>query len=274
MLPQLHYQWRGIDCHALAQADLEREFAARLAAGPDLVITSMEGADKLASAARNRALVAAWLHSVSDTSLGVLRGRPQHALAVSRFVLSRIDHPGAVLFYPPFLSPAAIAAPIPAGDLLMVNPVPKKGGDLVRELARRLPERRFTLVEGWWDTSAQFADLPNTNWVPRTYAMDALYAGHRLLLVPSTVQDAFPRVIVEAGLARTPTLGASRGGIPEAVGDGGVLVEPGNPEMWERAIRALDEPRLDELGSKACARAAMLVRPCLPELAAAGILPG
>ncbi|GGP78338.1 hypothetical protein GCM10010278_65930 [Streptomyces melanogenes] len=41
-------------------------------------------------------------------------------------------------------------------------------------------------------------------WVPRTYAMGPLYAANNLLLVPSQVEDAFPRVIVEAGLHGVP----------------------------------------------------------------------
>ncbi|MFJ5776192.1 hypothetical protein [Streptomyces sp. NPDC093094] len=46
--------------------------------------------------------------------------------------------------------------------------------------------------------------------------MNSLYRSHRLLLVPSTVQDAFLRVIVEAALHGTPGIGTDRGGIPEA----------------------------------------------------------
>jgi len=104
--------------------------------------------------------------------------------------------------------------------------------------------------------------------------MDALYARHRLLLAPSTVPDAFPRVIIEAGLAGTPTLGALRGGTPEAVGTGGLLLPPGDPDAWARTIRKLGPDRLAGLGRDARLRAAPLTRPCLPELAAAGIIPG
>ena len=78
----------------------------------------------------------------------------------------------------------------------MVNPVPAKGADLIRRLARLLPERHLTLAEGWWDTAEQFADLLNVTYLRRTHAMDALYARHRLLLVPSTVPDAFPWVVM------------------------------------------------------------------------------
>jgi glycosyl transferase family 1 len=274
--PTLRYRWRGMACEAVAQQRIEDAFDQQLAAlNPDLVITSQEGSAGLAEVARSRASVAGWLHSVSATGLEVLRGRPRHALATSAFVLDKSDgYPGAVLFYPPFAPHTPPPGNTGAGDLLMVNPVPAKGGDLVRQLARLLPERQLTVVEGWWDTAEQFAGLPNVTYLRRTHAMDDLYARHRLLLVPSTVPDAFPRVVIEAGLAGTPTFGALRGGIPEAVGAGGLLLPPGEPGTWAQAIRSLDPGRLARLGRDARLHATPLTRPCLPELAAAGIIPG
>jgi glycosyltransferase involved in cell wall biosynthesis len=274
--PAMRYRWHGIACEAVAQQRLENALERQLAAlNPDLVITSQEGSARLAETAHRRAPVAGWLHSVSATGLEVLRARPRHALATSAFVLDKTEgYPGAVLFYPPFVPHTPPQDGRAAGDLLMVNPVPAKGGDLVRQLARLLPERRLTLVEGWWDTAEQFAGLPNVTYLRRTHAIDDLYARHRLLLVPSTVPDAFPRVIIEAGLAGVPTLGALRGGIPEAVGAGGLLLPPGDPAAWAQAIRSLNPGRLARLGHDARLRAIPLVRHCLPELAAAGIIPG
>ncbi|MET8506287.1 hypothetical protein ABZV60_16735 [Streptomyces sp. NPDC004787] len=61
-----------------------------------------------------------------------------------------------------------------------------------------MPEQRFAFVESWWDTAADFAAYPNVTYVPRVHDMASLYRSHRVLLVPSTVEEAFPRVIVEA----------------------------------------------------------------------------
>ncbi|MFG2550056.1 glycosyltransferase [Streptomyces sp. NPDC048581] len=121
----------------------------------------------------------------------------------------------------------------------MVNPVPAKGANLLHQLIRRMPEQHFTLVEGWWNTVEQFAGYPNVTYVPRVYDMSTLYSGHRLLLVPSTVEDAFPRVIVEAALHGTPSIGTDRGGMPEAMGPTGIVLpaEVG-PEEWAGAIRS------------------------------------
>jgi glycosyltransferase involved in cell wall biosynthesis len=103
--------------------------------------------------------------------------------------------------------------------------------------------------------------------------MNALYTRHRLLLVPSTVPDAFPRVIIEAALTGLPTLGSTRGGIPEAIGDSALLAPPDDVAAWASRIRALHPDHLTHLGDQARHRAIPMTRACLPELAAAGLIP-
>ncbi|MEU6680284.1 glycosyltransferase [Streptomyces sp. NPDC046925] len=248
----------------------------------ELVVTSQEGAADLAVLARRASRVAGWLHSVSANSMDVLRGEPHVALATSRFVAGRAQ-PRAqtqpVVFYPPF-APAGGNEHLfaaghgrdghPAGGVLMVNPIPVKGAALLHQLIHRLPGHRFPLVEGWWDTAREFIGYPNVHWVPRTCAMGPICAANDLLLVPSQVEGAFPQVIVEAGLHGVATVGSSRGGIPEAVGDGGVILHPDDVDAWVRAIESADRPGL---GTKARSGTVPLVRPCLPELAAAGLIP-
>ncbi|WP_326580847.1 glycosyltransferase [Actinacidiphila glaucinigra] len=92
--------------------------------------------------------------------------------------------------------------------------------------------------------------------------METLYRSHDLLLVPSQVEDAFPRVIVEAGLHGVATLGSDQGGIPEAVCDGGLILSPDDVQAWLGAINSPDRTRL---GTTARAQALPLTRPCLPE---------
>lgn len=270
---ELRYRWNGVDVRAVTQAQLSKALQAAIDEfTPDLMITSQEGSADLAAAARSRTTVAGWLHSVSKTGLHVLEGKPHHALATSRFVLSRTPpSQAAVLFYPPFRRFAGPAVNRD-GDLLMVNPVPAKGAELMHRLVELLPDRRFTLVTGWWDTADEFARHPNVTYLPRTYDMDDLYSRHRLLLVPSVVEDAFPRVIVEAALAGLPALGSSRGGIPEAIGDQARIAHPHDHSAWTSLIRLLTPPRLNAISDQARLRAVPMTRSCLPELATAGII--
>jgi glycosyltransferase involved in cell wall biosynthesis len=274
---ELRYRWNGVECRCVPQAAVTRVLDTALREhAPELLVTSQEGADELAGHARGRTPVAGWVHSVSRTGMAVLGGRPQFALAVSRFVLSRMDLPRGtkpVLCYPPFVPPPESDEAIRrSADLLMINPVPAKGGQLVAALAKHLLDRRFTLVEGWWDTSARFAGLSNVRYVKRTYAIATFYAQHRLLLVPSVVEDAFPRVIIEAGLAGLPTIGSSRGGIPEAIADGGLVIHSGEPAAWASAVATMEGPVWEIYAQRVRQRARQLVRDCIAELVAAGVI--
>lgn len=272
----LRYLWNGVDCRSVRQAAVLAELDTVLReSAPELVVTSQEGSAVLAERAGRSVPVVGWIHSVSSTGMEVLQGRPRYALAVSRFVLSRMNtmpDTTAVLCYPPFTDTNASGGDARTDDLLMVNPIPAKGARMVKALARRLPERRFTLVEGWWDTGDEFAGMGNVRYIGRTYEMERLYRSHRLLLVPSVVEDAFPRVIIEAGLAGLPAIGSNRGGIAEAIEDGGLVIASDDVVAWVAAIRSLDGPAWADRARRARRRAARLVRGCLAELAAAGVI--
>lgn len=275
---RIRYRWNGVDCHSVPQADISsvlKKFLGKLTC--DLVVTSQEGSGILARNARHHAPVAGWIHSISKTGMEVLEGEPDYALATSKFVLTqmpRLDRTNITLFYPPFICPpeAPVAGTEATEDLLMINPVQPKGGELVKQLANLCRERRLTLVEGWWDTSGDFAELPNVRYIPRTYNMEKLYRSHRVLLVPSVVEDAFPRVIIEAGLAGLPTIGSDRGGIPEAISAGGIVLPHNDLYAWISAIRSLDGHMRDSYARTARSHSAQFVRSCAAELTELGII--
>ncbi|WAZ21302.1 glycosyltransferase [Streptomyces cinnabarinus] len=85
------------------------------------------------------------------------------------------------------------------------------------------------------------------------------------------MEDAFPRVIIEAALHGTPSIGTDRGGIPEAIGNAGVVLSAeASAEEWVEALRAADH---HTLGEQARQRATSFTRPCLPDLERLGIYP-
>ncbi|MGW1297810.1 glycosyltransferase [Streptomyces sp. NPDC002533] len=269
----LRYRWNGVECAALTQDNVEHALGSLLRSlRPDIVFTSQEGSAQLAAQSRPTTLVAGLLHSVSTTGLGVLAGRPHYGLAVSEFVRARAPHAAGTrlaVMYPPFAPPGPSTDATRSTSVLMINPIPAKGSELLHQLIRLMPEQHFTLVEGWWDTAADFASYPNVSYVPRTYDMEPLYRSHRLLLVPSVVEDAFPRVIIEAALHGVPSIGTDRGGIPEALGDAGIVLPcTTGPEAWAGAIRNSDS---EALGTRAVRRAIRFTGPCLPRLQELGI---
>ena len=70
--------------------------------------------------------------------------------------------------------------------------------------------------------------------------MREIYGKCRLLLVPSVWEEAYGRVATEAQVSGIPVIASTRGGLPEAVGSGGILLDPAGPiEPWVNSVRKL-----------------------------------
>ncbi len=68
------------------------------------------------------------------------------------------------------------------------------------------------------------------------------YRAADLLVMPSH-SESFGLVALEAEASGTPVVAAAVGGLPTAVGDGGVLVPTHDPAQWATALRSLlDDP--------------------------------
>ena len=133
------------------------------------------------------------------------------------------------------------------GVVTMVNPYPVKGIDTFLEVARRMPQQRFLLVESWKlnddalaALQSRLRELPNVRFQHRVPDMREIYGQTRLLLVPSMWEEGFGMVAVEAQSCGIPVIASERGGLPESVGDGGMLVRDyRNVEAWMHAIDAV-----------------------------------
>lgn len=129
----------------------------------------------------------------------------------------------------------------------MINPVPVKGVEIAFALAEALPRQEFLFVEGWGTGPAiveRIRRLPNATYVSKQIDMRAVYGRTRVLIVPSQWQEAFGRVVVEAQASGIPVIASRTGGLPEAVGNGGILIdEYDNPVRWLSALQGLLEDR-------------------------------
>lgn len=106
------------------------------------------------------------------------------------------------------------------------------GNELV-ERARRLGVSDRVVFTGHVDASL----LPD------------VYRRFDAVAVPSVpvpgLLEQFGRVVVEAQAAGVPVVASALGALPDVVGDGGILVPPGDPEALADALaRLLDEPGL------------------------------
>ncbi len=139
--------------------------------------------------------------------------------------------------------------------ITMVNPVAVKGIAPFLKLAAALPSRKF-LVVGCWETSPGFIEfirtrLPNVTYLERQLDMRMVYSRTHILVVPSQWEESFGRVITEAQVNGIPVLASKVGGIPEALGDGGLLVEEiADPQAWQKGLLEV-EARYEELSGNA-----------------------
>ena len=147
------------------------------------------------------------------------------------------------------------------GCITMINPHRVKGLATFIEIAKQLPAERFLLVESWKlsdeGTAAlneQLALVPNVRFMRRVSDMRPIYSQTRLLLVPSVWEEGFGMVAIEAQSCRIPVIASARGGLPESVGDGGLLIEDyRNVDRWVEAIGEIirDAGSYDAFASRA-----------------------
>lgn len=217
--------------------------------------------------------VVLWLHNeVTLPRRWPTARRPDHVLAVSSFLAGavagglglgpadiRVAHNGvnARLFRPGLYGPG----PRNALKVICVGRLDRsKGADIALDAVTvlRAEGRQVELtvvgspwfhagagrqLDGWARefvarlTAAGHTHLPH---VPHEALAD-LYRRHDVACVLSRWDEPFALVVLEAMAAGCAVIGASRGGIPEAAGDAGVLVPDDDPAAVASVLRRLLE---------------------------------
>lgn len=147
--------------------------------------------------------------------------------------------------------------------VVFINPIFRKGLRTGHEVARMCPHIPFTFVgdlprfdEDGTPVDPSIFALPNVSYRPFCSDMRDIYKDCRILFVPSQWDEAYGRVVNEAQVSGIPVLASTRGGIPEAVGGGGILLDANaKPEMWAAALDRIhgDEAVYCELSKAALA---------------------
>lgn len=225
---------------------------------PDVVFSQLDEAREiLALAKRHGCRTALYVLDLEYAeNFRALEAEPDLVFTASqsaRAEVSRRYGRDSHVLYPP-VDVEAYRTPRREECVTMVNPIPVKGVEIALSLAEALPRQEFLFVEGWGTDPAVVARierLPNATYLRKQLDMRAVYARTRVLLVPSQWQEAFGRVVVEAQASGIPVIASRTGGLPEAVGDGGILVDDyRDPAAWLAALQGvLDDP--SDLSAKA-----------------------
>ncbi|TCU14801.1 glycosyltransferase [Rhizobium sullae] len=162
---------------------------------------------------------------------------------------------------PPTIDASLYATPTTKAYVTLVNPYNEKGFELAVRIAEQCPEIPFLFVESWKladDHRAQIEQtikpFTNIRLESRTSDMKTVYGRTKILLMPSKWEEAWGRVASEAHCSGIPVIGSRRGGLPEAIGEGGVVLDYDAPtEEWVGAVRRLwnDTGEYERLSSAA-----------------------
>jgi glycosyltransferase involved in cell wall biosynthesis len=160
--------------------------------------------------------------------------------------------PAEVHVAEPGVDPAALApGSADGGTLLCVVVVTRgKGHDVLLGGLATLPDLSWRCAcIGSLDRAPAFADHVRRRALafglrdrvhfagPRTgAALDDAYAAADLLVLASR-GETYGMVVTEALARGVPVLATDVGGVPEALGDGGLLVPPGDPQAFGAALR-------------------------------------
>ena len=222
---------------------------------PAAVVVSAGNYAALADAfLRRRLPTILYLRDVEFSSVGGLPKGPHVAyISNSHFNAARVAAVAGVDadVVPPLVRPERVRTETTRSRVLFVNPVPEKGVDVAFGLAQARPDIPFDFVE-CWQLGARMRDtllararpLSNITWHQATSDPRRIYANARILLAPSMWEESWGRVVTEAHCSGIPVLASRRGGLPESVGPGGILVEHDAPlPQWSDALgRMWDDP--------------------------------
>jgi glycosyltransferase involved in cell wall biosynthesis len=168
-------------------------------------------------------------------------------IAVSKFTRDRVRKAsgGACdVVYPIVAEQDYLVDAEPERFVTFINPRPVKGYEVFLGIAEMMRDVQFLVVEAWplgdkrGEVEGQLASLGNVTFLRQVVDSRAIYRKTKLLLVPSIVEEGGPRVIREAQLNGIPVLGSCRGGVPELVGKGGLIIQNNeDASAWVEVIR-------------------------------------
>jgi len=99
--------------------------------------------------------------------------------------------------------------------VVMINTHPIKGVDIFNEIAKRMTNVKFMIVESWVDVPKYTAVSKNIKHKRFTKNIKDIYKKTKILFVPSLCQEGPARVIIEAAINGIPVLANKIGSIPE-----------------------------------------------------------
>lgn len=187
-------------------------------------------------------------------------------IANSTFTADRLRNIYGVesVVLPPLIDPQKYLVSERGNAVVHIGIDPRKGIEISYEIAKRRPDIPFIFIESWPLSEEEYSaykaradELGNVIIMRRSTDMKKFYRMARILLAPSVGEEAWGRVVTEAQLSGIPVIASNRGGLPESVGMGGLIV-PHDASMddWTQVLSSVwdDEQNYLKLSAAAVRR--------------------
>lgn len=191
------------------------------------------------------------LLAIQDNEFGSLGGDLRElgavdAVANSQFTASRFAEAFGLqsCVIHPIIDADTYRVPTTGDRITFINPDPRKGYEVFLRVAKARPNYSFLVVESWPLTKEDFARikaeldvLPNVEFLRATPDIRTVYARTRIMFAPSQWEEGYGRIATEAQINGIPVIGSDKGGLPEAIGPGGLVLPAAAPEeAWSEAL--------------------------------------
>ena len=135
------------------------------------------------------------------------------------------------------------------GDhITLINCNENKGGQLLIDLAKAMPDRKFLGILGSYSKQIT-APVSNLTYEENTSDIGSVYLKTRILIMPS-LYESFGMTAREACGAGVPVICHATGGLMGNLGDVGIYCNRNKIDEWIKEIKKLDDPKAYESKSK------------------------
>jgi glycosyltransferase involved in cell wall biosynthesis len=134
----------------------------------------------------------------------------------------------------------------PHDCITLINLDGNKGGHILRQIAERMPDKKFIGVKGSYSeplAEGQHTNQPaNVEVLNNTPDILPVYRRTRVLIMPSKY-ESWGMTATEAMCSGIPVISSGTPGLRENCGDAGIYVDRDDIDGWVMAIKKLDDPK-------------------------------
>ena len=131
------------------------------------------------------------------------------------------------------------------GTMGSISDFYNKGFDLFLEMARRIPEKKFTLIGfrkefmPWIEKNFRVSGIRNLETILYYCPDELLFRSYNRagIFIQASITEGMPFTLNEAMLCECIPVGSNVNGIPDAIGDTGIIVMKRSADDLEKAIR-------------------------------------